>query len=841
MLWVTVFSTFSAMHLLAHAVWAQAAMVVGAVQLAVVRGKLASPRWSLLTSGALFLSGVAFIVHEQNPWLFSRSAFLHHAIGWVVVVAALFPLGERRPRAVAWRAGFAVTFVVAVLLFADRDLAPIFGRLSDTAAMRARIHGAADRCGPVAPSGARAHATLVEALPDAQSSVGRAPAEIRLHFNEVVTIGPGAVRVLGRREDHSGAASLSADGLVVTATVSGSCAARGTRSAGARRARTATLRPASTTSASGSSAATHGGRGRERDDVEGRSRPLGTVRRTRGWSGPLVVRAAILRATPPAVERRFHLVPTVAAFAVIDVGIVVFLVRASNALQPPFGDLYGDLQPFAENTRLASFLVMTVGFAVVAALLSLAWALDRLELRLPALALSCSSCPASPLGPSGDGAELGAELGARGLAALVAACVWVGGLVTLAFLVWPVAPAVGGGVPRVLPARRRPRLGDGARGAYLALVRLPEASDLWETGYGRLLLVKLGVASFALAWGGIHHLFVRPRIVAGHDPRAPQPRRGDRPRRDRPARCRRVDECLAAAELHRAVGRSPEPVERGVTGHEHDATRPAAHAPYLAPRTDGGLHRRRGRHGHPHRQPRASLTRAHALGQRRARARARRRLARAAARHARAHVRLQAGGGPRRAANGVTLVVLAIWIFYEAIRRFDDLPTCSRPMFVGVVGIGVNVAGGAILFRARGESLNVEAAFRHVLADLLACSASSSRRSSSSRPGGSRPTRSRACSSACSCSRARGRSCATPRRSCSSRRQGTDTRAVGERLAGAPGVVEVHDLHIWTITSGFPALSAHVLVGRGEDCHGRRRELEALLATSSGSSTRRSR
>ncbi len=59
--------------------------------------------------------------------------------------------------------------------------------------------------------------------------------------------------------------------------------------------------------------------------------------------------------------------------------------------------------------------------------------------------------------------------------------------------------------------------------------------------------------------------------------------------------------------------------------------------------------------------------------------------------------------------------------------------------------------------------------------------------------------------------------------------RGIDTRGVGERLAAAPGVVEVHDLHIWTITSGFPALSAHVLVGRGEDCHGRRRELEQLL------------
>ncbi|MGH3077378.1 MAG: cation diffusion facilitator family transporter [Gaiellaceae bacterium] len=183
-------------------------------------------------------------------------------------------------------------------------------------------------------------------------------------------------------------------------------------------------------------------------------------------------------------------------------------------------------------------------------------------------------------------------------------------------------------------------------------------------------------------------------------------------------------------------------------------------------------------------------------------------------------------------ANGVTLVVLAIWIFYEAVRRFDDPPDVlgGWMLVVGVVGIGVNVAGGAILFRARGESLNVEAAFRHVLADLLGslgvvvaavvilatgwleadpivsvligllvlASAWSILRDSTSILLESAP-------------------------------RGIDTRAVGERLAGAPGVVEVHDLHIWTITSGFPALSAHVLVGRGEDCHGRRRELEALL------------
>jgi hypothetical protein len=130
-LWViTIFSTFSMMHLLAHALWAQMALIAGAVQLAVVRGKLSRPAWSLVPACALLVSGVAFLVHEQNDWLYSRSAFLHHAIGWLLVVAALFPLGQAvRPRQVVWRTGFALTFVLlAVLLFADRDIAPIFGR-----------------------------------------------------------------------------------------------------------------------------------------------------------------------------------------------------------------------------------------------------------------------------------------------------------------------------------------------------------------------------------------------------------------------------------------------------------------------------------------------------------------------------------------------------------------------------------------------------------------------------------------------------------------------------------------------------------------------------------------
>jgi hypothetical protein len=139
LLWIVViFSTFSTMHLLAHSAWAESAMIAGAVQLAVVRGKLSSPRWSLVTAAALLLSGTSFLVHEQNSWLFSRSAFLHHVTGWTLIAAAVFPIGEAvRPRRLLWSTGFALTFVVvAVLLYADRDVAPIFGHLSDFAAVR---------------------------------------------------------------------------------------------------------------------------------------------------------------------------------------------------------------------------------------------------------------------------------------------------------------------------------------------------------------------------------------------------------------------------------------------------------------------------------------------------------------------------------------------------------------------------------------------------------------------------------------------------------------------------------------------------------------------------------
>ena len=135
-LWVvTIFSTFSTLHLLAHSAWAQAATAAGAVQLAVVHGRLVSRYWSLVTAAGLLVSGSAFLIHEQNGWLFARSAFLHHLIGWTMVFAVVFPLGAAfRPRWPVWAYGFAATWLaVAVMLFTDRDLAPIFGHLSEFA------------------------------------------------------------------------------------------------------------------------------------------------------------------------------------------------------------------------------------------------------------------------------------------------------------------------------------------------------------------------------------------------------------------------------------------------------------------------------------------------------------------------------------------------------------------------------------------------------------------------------------------------------------------------------------------------------------------------------------
>jgi cobalt-zinc-cadmium efflux system protein len=183
-------------------------------------------------------------------------------------------------------------------------------------------------------------------------------------------------------------------------------------------------------------------------------------------------------------------------------------------------------------------------------------------------------------------------------------------------------------------------------------------------------------------------------------------------------------------------------------------------------------------------------------------------------------------------ANGVILVALSIWIFVEAWQRFSNPPDvlAGWVAVVAVLGLVVNLGAAYLLHRRGSDSLNIRAALRHVLADalgsvgvlisalvilvtgweyadpvagvvigvlVLASSWTVLRDSVQILLEGAP--------------------------------KGINAAALGRRLAEAPGVVDVHDLHVWTITSGFPALSAHVLVERGDDCHARRRELEEIL------------
>jgi len=184
-------------------------------------------------------------------------------------------------------------------------------------------------------------------------------------------------------------------------------------------------------------------------------------------------------------------------------------------------------------------------------------------------------------------------------------------------------------------------------------------------------------------------------------------------------------------------------------------------------------------------------------------------------------------------ANGVTLVAISIWIFIEAYSRLRE-PTdvLGGPMLlVAALGLLVNAAGAIILYRTGGESLNVEGAMRHVFADALGSVGAMVAAAIILLTGWryADPLVSVAIGVLIL-----GSSWKLLRDSTNILLEATppnlDATEVGQRMASSDGIVEVHDLHIWTITSGFPALSAHVLVGRREDCHARRRELEDLLA-----------
>jgi cobalt-zinc-cadmium efflux system protein len=183
-------------------------------------------------------------------------------------------------------------------------------------------------------------------------------------------------------------------------------------------------------------------------------------------------------------------------------------------------------------------------------------------------------------------------------------------------------------------------------------------------------------------------------------------------------------------------------------------------------------------------------------------------------------------------ANGITLAVVAVWIVYGAIRRLVDPPEVRGGivLVVALVGVAVSLAATLVLSRADRDNLNVRGALLHVATDLAAFAGTALAGGLVLATGWDRwdPIAALLVAlvmlrSSWSLLRESGRIFmeAAP--------SGIEPDAVARTLADDPEVVGVHDLHVWTVTSGFPALAAHVLVSPGSDCHAARRRLQHLL------------
>jgi cobalt-zinc-cadmium efflux system protein len=183
-------------------------------------------------------------------------------------------------------------------------------------------------------------------------------------------------------------------------------------------------------------------------------------------------------------------------------------------------------------------------------------------------------------------------------------------------------------------------------------------------------------------------------------------------------------------------------------------------------------------------------------------------------------------------ANGITLLLLAAWFVVEAVRRLIDPPPVvgALVLVTAVVGIAVNLVAVRLLARADRRSLNVEGAYLHILTDLFAFAATAVAGLVVVLSGWERADAVAALVVAALMVRA-GWSLisAAWRVFLEAAPRGVDVAAIDADLHAVPGVVDVHDLHVWEVTSGFPVLSAHVLVDRGHDCHERREAISALL------------
>jgi len=183
-------------------------------------------------------------------------------------------------------------------------------------------------------------------------------------------------------------------------------------------------------------------------------------------------------------------------------------------------------------------------------------------------------------------------------------------------------------------------------------------------------------------------------------------------------------------------------------------------------------------------------------------------------------------------ANGAALFVLAGVLGFAAVRRLLDPPDVEGGLVivVGLLGAAVNVAAAWVLAQAQRQSLNVEGARAHVLTDLYASLGAALAGAlillfgfREADPIAALLVSLLMLRTAWSLLRDSGRVLLEGAPA------GMDPDAIGRTLAGHPGVVEVHDLHVWEVTTDFPALAAHVLVAPGDDCHRIRRELQNEL------------
>jgi cobalt-zinc-cadmium efflux system protein len=183
-------------------------------------------------------------------------------------------------------------------------------------------------------------------------------------------------------------------------------------------------------------------------------------------------------------------------------------------------------------------------------------------------------------------------------------------------------------------------------------------------------------------------------------------------------------------------------------------------------------------------------------------------------------------------ANGVTLLVLGLLILFEGVRRLIDPPAVKGGVVLAValVGVVVNLAATWTLAKANRQSLNVEGSFQHILTDLYAFIATAIAGAVVLWTGWLRADALASLLVAALMLRAAyGLLRDSGRIFLEAAPSDLDPSVIGNALVAESCVAEVHDLHVWEISSGFPALTAHVLVSPDCDCHATRRRLADLL------------